>query len=165
MRYVMSQRLFSLGDDFRIKTEDGRDAFVVDGKLLSIGDKFSLQDLSGNELASIQQKLLSLTPTYQVYRSGQLYATVKKSMFTLFRARFEIDVPGPDDLEAQGDFLDHEYTFNRGGQAVAQVSKRWFSFSDTYGVEVAPGEDDVLMLACAVVIDMVAHDQRDQHGQ
>lgn len=138
---------------------------MVDGKLLSIGDKFSLQDLSGNELASIQQKLLSLTPTYQVYRSGQLYATVKKSMFTLFRARFEIDVPGPDDLEAQGDFLDHEYTFNRGGQAVAQVSKRWFSFSDTYGVEVAPGEDDVLMLACAVVIDMVAHDQRDQHGQ
>jgi len=165
MRYVMSQRLFSLGDDFRIKTEDGRDAFVVDGKLLSIGDKFSLQDLAGNELASIQQKLLSLTPTYQVYRSGQLYATVKKSMFTLFRAKFEIDVPGPNDLEAQGDFLDHEYTFNRGGQAVAQVSKRWFSFSDTYGVEVAPGEDDVLMLACAVVIDMVAHDQRDQRGQ
>lgn len=165
MRYVLSQRLFALGDDFRIRTEDGRDAFVVDGKLLSIGDKLSLQDLSGNELASIQQKLLALTPTYQIYRGDQLYASVKKSMFTLFRARFEIDVPGPNDLEAQGDFLDHEYTFSRGGQTVAQVSKHWFSFSDTYGVDVAPGEDDVLLLACVVVIDMVAHDQRDQRGQ
>lgn len=164
MRYVMSQRLFSLGDDFRIKAEDGRDAFVVDGKLLSIGDKLSFQDLSGNELASIQQKLISLTPTYQIYRNGQLYATVKKSMFTLFRAKFEIDVPGPDDLEAQGDFLDHEYSFNRGGRTVAQVSKHWFSFSDTYGVDVAPGEDDVLMLACAVVIDMVGHNQDDKRG-
>jgi uncharacterized protein YxjI len=34
---------------------------------------------------------------------------------------------------------------------------RWFSFSDTYGIDVAPGEDDVLILASAVVIDQVCH--------
>lgn len=159
MRYVMRQRLFSFGDDFHIKTDDGRDAFIVDGKVWSIGDKLSFQDLAGNELVSIRQKLIAFSPTYEIYRGNQLYATVQKALFTFFRARFEIDVPGPDDLEAEGDFLDHEYSFTRGGRAVASVSKRWFSFSDTYGVDVAEGEDDVLLLACTVVIDMVSHDE------
>ena len=68
-----------------------------------------------------------------------------------------MDVPGPDDLLAEGDFLDHEYTFSRHGQRVAAVSKRWFSWTDTYGVDVAEGEDDVLVLASTVVIDMACH--------
>jgi uncharacterized protein YxjI len=86
-----------------------------------------------------------------------LAAVVKKHLFTLLRCRFTVDVPGPDDLEAQGNFLDMEYTFNRAGQPVAEVSKRWFSWTDSYGVDVHRGEDDVLILASTVVIDMVCH--------
>jgi uncharacterized protein YxjI len=40
------------------------------------------------------------------------------------------------------------------------VSKKWFSLADTYGVEVDTSEDHVLILACAVVIDLVCHDHR-----
>ena len=68
-----------------------------------------------------------------------------------------VDVPGPNDLEARGDFLDHEYVFTRGDREVATVSKRWFSLGDTYGVETADGEDDVLILASAVVVDQACH--------
>jgi uncharacterized protein YxjI len=82
---------------------------------------------------------------------------VKRQLFTLFRARFTVDVPGPDDLEAKGDFLDHEYTFERHGRDVARVSKKWFSLSDTYAIDIDQGEDDVLILAAAVVIDLVSH--------
>jgi uncharacterized protein YxjI len=67
-------------------------------------------------------------------------------------------VPGPDDLEAEGDFIDHEYQFRRGDRVVATVSKRFFAWTDTYGVEIAPGEDDGLILAVAVAIDEMAHD-------
>jgi uncharacterized protein YxjI len=56
-----------------------------------------------------------------------------------------------------GDFLDREYAFERGGSEVARVSKRWFALTDTYGVEIADGEDDVLILASSVVIDMICH--------
>jgi uncharacterized protein YxjI len=70
-----------------------------------------------------------------------------------------LDVPGPDDLEAQGDFLDHEYAFERQGVPVAQVSKQWFSWTDTYGVDIADEGDAVLILAAAVVIDMVCHQE------
>jgi len=85
---------------------------------------------------------------------------VKKSIFTFFRCEFTVDVPGPDDLVAEGDFWQHEYSFLRHGRAVAAVSKRWFSWTDTYGVDVAQGEDDVLVLASAVVIDLCCHQDR-----
>src|SRR6478736_9363079 len=159
MRYLMKQKLFCFGDYFTIKDDAGHDKFFVDGKALSFGDKLSFQDLQGNELAFIRQKLLSWGPTYEIYREGELAAVVKKHLFTLFRCKFTVDVPGPDDLEAQGSFLDKEYTITRGGQTVAEVSKRWFTWTDTYGVDTADGEDDVLILASAVVIDMVCHQE------
>ena len=157
MRYLMKQKLFCFGDDFVIKNEAGNDAFFVDGKVFTLGKKLSFQDMHGKELAFIQQKLLSWGPTYEIYCEGNLAAVVKKHLFTFFRCAFTVDVPGPDDIEAQGSFLDMEYTFTRGGRQVAEVSKRWFSFGDTYGVDIADGEDQILLLASTVVIDMVCH--------
>ena len=157
MRYVLREKLLSWGNDFVIKDESGRDAYFVDGKAFSFGDKLSFQDMQGNELAFIKQKLLSWGKTYEIVRDGRVAAVVKRELFTLFRHRFTVDVPGPDDLEAQGSFTEHEYTFRRDDHVVATVSKRWFSWSDTYGVEVADGEDPVLILASAVVIDQACH--------
>ena len=157
MRYVMKQKLFCWGDDFTIKDDQDRDVFFVDGKVLSFGDKLSFQDMAGNELAFISEKLLSWGSTYELYRGSELAAVVKKALFTFFQCKFTVDVPGPDDLEAEGDFLDHEYQFSRGGRVVAVVSKQWFAWTDTYGVEIADGEDAVLLLASSVVIDMVCH--------
>ncbi len=159
MRYVLKQKFWSWGDDFSIKNEAGEDVYFVDGRAFSWGDKLSFQDASGHELAFIRQKLLSWGPTYEIEVHDRLVAVVKKHLFTLLRCKFTVDVPGPDDLEAQGDFLDHEYTFERPGRAVASISKRWFKWTDTYGVDIATGEDDVLILASAVVIDMVCHQE------
>ena len=157
MRYTMREQILSWGDDFTIRDADGRVAYQVDGKVFSFGDKLSFRDASGNELALIDQKLLSIGPQYEIIRGGRTVAVVKKRLFTMFRARFTVDVPGPDDLEATGDFLHHEYAFERHGREVARVSKRWFSLSDTYGIEIDEGEDDVVILASAVVIDLVSH--------
>jgi uncharacterized protein YxjI len=161
MRYLMKQKFWSWGDDFVIRDDQGRDVFLVDGRAFSWGDKLSLQDMGGVERAFIRQKLLSWGPTYEIESEGRLLAVVKKQLFTLFRCKFTVDVPGPDDLEARGDFLDHEYTFERDGRVVARVSKQWFKWTDTYGIEVAGGED-VLVLASAVVIDMVCHQESKQ---
>ena len=157
MRYMMKQKLFCWGDDFTIQNEAGENVFFVDGKAFSFGNKLSFQDMQKNELAFIRQKLLSWGPTYEITRGGALAAVVKKQLFTFFRCKFTVDVPGPDDLEAQGSFLDMEYSFTRAGRTVAEVSKRWFSFADTYGVDICEGEDDILILASTVVIDMVCH--------
>ena len=164
MRYLMRQHFLSWGDDFTVQDESGQDGFYVDGKAFSLGDQLSFQDMEGHELAFIRQKLLAWGPTYEIYRRGELQAIVKKALFTLFQCRFSVDVPGPDDLEARGSFTDHEYEFERGGSSVAVVSKRWFSWTDTYGVEIAEGEDDILILAATVVIDMACHGDRKKGG-
>ena len=163
MRYLMKQKLFSFGDDFFIRDEDENDIYFVDGKAFSFGDQLSFQDLNGNELAFIKQRIFSWGKTYEIVRDGETAAVVKKHLLSLFHHRFTVDVPGPDDLEAEGNFLDHEYVLRRGDRPVATVSKRWFSFSDSYGVNIETAEDPVLILASAVVIDQVCHSGGKQH--
>ena len=160
MRYVMKQRLFTLTDDYGITDADGKDVYYVDGKLLTIGKKLSFQDMEQKELAFIQQKLLNWGPTYEIWHEGELEAVVKKELFTFFHCVFHVDEPGHDALTAEGNFNDHEYAFTRTGKQVASVSKQWFTFADTYGVEVDDDEDPVLILACTVVIDEACHGDR-----
>jgi uncharacterized protein YxjI len=157
MQYQMKQKLFAWGDDFTIRTGSGEDAFVVDGKAFSLGNQLSFQDMDGRELAFIRQKLLAWGPTYEIYRDGQLTAVIKKALFTFFHCTFTVDVPGPDDLTAEGNFTDHEYAISRGTRSVATVSKQWFAWTDSYGVDIEEGQDDVLILASTVVIDMACH--------
>ncbi|HEY6248925.1 MAG TPA: LURP-one-related family protein [Candidatus Angelobacter sp.] len=156
MRYVMKQKVFSLGDDFVIKDENGRDMFLVDGKAFSLGNHLAFMDMSGNKLASIDQEL-PWGRTYDIRKADQLWAVVHKKAFTFFNCQFTVNVPGQDDVLAEGNFSDHEYTFTRAGRPMAQVSKQWFTFSDTYGVEVDQQEDDILILASTVVIDLCCH--------
>jgi uncharacterized protein YxjI len=156
----MKQNWLSWGDDYTIKDEHGRDAFIVDGKVFTLRKTLVIEDLQGRELATIQKKILSFGPTFEVYRAGRLEATVKKSLFTLFKCEFTLDLPGPDDPVAEGSFLEYEYTFTRRGRVIATVSKRFFSWTDSYGIEVAPGQDDVLILAAVVVIDQCCHEEK-----
>jgi len=48
-------------------------------------------------------------------------------------------------------------------EVVAQVSKKWFSWRETYGIDIQEGEDEVLLLACAVVIERSCHDEEEGH--
>ncbi len=157
MRYQLRQKLLSFGDDYVIKDETGREVFYVDGKVFAIGDKLSFQDMQGNELARIRQRIIAIGKTYEIERSGHT-TIIHKHLFTLFNCKFSVDVPGPNDLEAKGNLLDMEYEFvDSRGHRVAEASKRWFRLADAYGVEIATGQDDVLILACAVVIDLCCH--------
>ena len=153
----MKQQWFSFGNDYTIKDAAGEDVLRVDGKVFTIGEKLSIETMDGREMAFISQKLLSWGPTYEIWKGERLAAVVKKTIFTLFRCEFTVDVPGPDDLIAEGDFWEHEYTFTRHGRPVASVSKKYFSWTDTYGIDILHGEDPILILAAVVVIDLCCH--------
>ena len=158
MRFVMREKLLAFGNDFTVKDEDGNDRYFVDGKAFSIRDKLTLKDMQGNELLQIRQKLLSWGKTYEIYKQDQRIATIKKKIFTVFRDVFELEDAAAGELDATGDFLDREYTFTRDGRTIATVSKKFFAWTDTYGIDIAPGEDEALILAAAVVIDMCSHE-------
>ena len=161
MRYMMRQKIFASDDYFIIKDEGGHDAFIADGRAFNIGSKLSFQDLSGNELLSGRRKLFCWRgPNYEISQNGRRVAVVKREQVGLFRCKFRVDAAGPEDLEAAGSFREYNYKFTRGHKVVAEVSKRWFPVRDTYGVDIEEGENPVLILASAVVIDMVCVNYR-----
>jgi uncharacterized protein YxjI len=157
-RYRMRERLLAIGDDFWIDTDDDRHAFKVNGKALRIRSTFILQDPDGGELFTIREKKLRVRDTMEVERGGETFATVKKALVSPLRDRFAIELENGGELSAKGNVVDHEYAIERDGHKIAEISKRWFRVRDTYGIEIAPGEDDALILAAAVCIDEMAHD-------
>jgi uncharacterized protein YxjI len=152
----MREKLFAIGDDYWVETEGGERAFKVDGKALRVRSTFILEDPSGEELFKIQEKKLHIRDTMEVERGGDTVATIKKALITPLRDRFSIELTGGGELSAKGNIVNHEYEVERDGHKVAEVSKRWFRIRDTYGIEIAPGEDDALIIAATVCIDEMA---------
>ena len=151
--YLIRARIFDIGDDFDITDDSGQAVYRVDGKVLSLRDRLVIEDRSGQEVATVHRKLIAMRPTYEISIGGEK-AQMRKKLFTPFVDKYTVDIPGPHDLELRGDLLDHEYTVERDGQEIASVSKKWFSFHDTYAVRVVPGEDDLLVLTAALALDL-----------
>jgi uncharacterized protein YxjI len=159
--YQMRERMLSIGDDFWIENDAGECVFKVNGKALRVRQTLVFEDTDGNELLKIQERKLRIRDTMAIERDGDTVATVRKAMVSPLRERFKAELASGGEYEVQGNILDHEYEFERDGNEVAKVSKRWFRVRDSYGVEVAPGEDDVLVLAIAVAVDQMAHDRAE----
>jgi uncharacterized protein YxjI len=156
-KYRMREKVFAIGDDFWIENDAGERAFKVDGKALRVRDTLVLEDASGAELFTVQEKKLHIRDTMEIERNGHTVATIQKALISPLRDRFSIEVDDGDDMEAKGNIVDHEYKIERGGEKIAEVSKRWFRIRDTYGIEIAPGQEEALILAVTVCIDRMAH--------
>jgi uncharacterized protein YxjI len=157
----MRQKLVALGNDFYIENEQGEKVFKVDGKVLRVRDTLVFRDMQGNKLCQVQEQLLRVKDTMKVEGpDGKTLATVKKAIITPVRDRWTVKIKGGPNLDVQGNILDHEYRIEEGRTKVAAVSKKWFRIRDTYGVEVAEGQDDVLVLAVTVAIDIMSHPTR-----
>jgi uncharacterized protein YxjI len=157
-RFQLQQRMLAVGDDFRITDERGEIAFLVDGKALRVRSTLRFLGPDGTEHYRIQEKLARVRDSMSVQRpDGSVAARVHQALIAPLRDRWTIDVPDGEALHITGNILDHEYRIERAGTPVATVSRRWFRVRDSYGVEVARGEDVALFLAIAVVIDVMVH--------
>ena len=155
-RYQMREKVFAIGDDFWVETEGGERAFKVDGKALRVRSTLILESASGEELFKIQEKAVRVRDTMEIEHDGDTVATIKKALVSPLRDRFSIDLKDGGDLSAKGNIVDHEYEIERDGDKIAEISKRWFRIRDTYGIQVAPGQNDALIIAIAVCIDEIA---------
>ncbi len=158
VRYQMREKMVSIGDDYWIENDRGERAFKVDGKALRVRQTLVFEDANGVERCRIQERIMRIRDSMEIEGpDGGRLAAVRKAMITPLRDRWSVDITSGPDLEVQGNILDHEYTIEAGGAKVAEVSKQWFRIRDTYGVEIAPGQDDVLILAITVAVDAMAN--------
>lgn len=162
MRYQINQKILSFGDNFTIRDEYGAERFYVKGKVFALGDKLRIYSEEGIEKAYIEQKLFKLLPEYSIYVEGQYAAKVKKE-FTFFRPRFQIDsIAGQYTID--GDFFGYDFRIKRNGRIIATISKKFFAIRDSYGVEIADDENQVLILAFIIIIDQVIHDEQHNNN-
>ena len=162
-RYKILQKLLSIGDDFWIENQNGERVFKVDGKALRLRKTLFFEDMKGNRLAKIQERLLPIKETMVVEDAeGNQLAVIKKGLIAPLGDHWSVNVRGGPDLDVQGNILDHEYSISERRRKIAEVSKAWFSLTDTYGVEIDEEQNDILILAIAIAIDMMAHDEHEK---
>lgn len=159
--YRMRQRLASIGQDYDIENDRGQRAFHIDGKALRLRQTLIFEDMQGREQCKIQERVVRVKDTMDIEGpNGETLATVKKALITPLRERWVVRIGAGPNIDIQGNILDHEYTMEADGRKVAEVSKRWFRVADSYGVEIDPGQNDVLILAATAAIDLMAHPGR-----
>ena len=160
-RYQMRQKLVAFGDDFYIENQHGQKVFKVDGKVLRVRDTLKFRDMQGNELCKIQERMVRIKDSMEIEGpGGERLAMVKKALIAPLRDRWTVKIGSGPDLDVQGNILDHEYRIGEGRDQIAEVSKKWFRLRDSYGVQIDPGQNDILILAVTVAVDMMAHKGR-----
>ncbi|AFS79325.1 hypothetical protein DUF567 [Gottschalkia acidurici 9a] len=159
MKYIVRQKIFSLGDIFNITDEFGKPIFQVEGKIFSIGNKLNIYDMNEKHLIYIEQKIFKFLPEYNIYIRDIQVARVKKQL-TFFKSKFDIE-SNYGNFEIDGDIFDYNFSIYRNGRPIASVDKKYISFSDTYSVNIAEGEKDEFILALVIVIDQVLHDNNN----
>jgi uncharacterized protein YxjI len=157
-RFQLRQKLLSVGDDYWIEDEAGTRVFRVNGKALRLRDTLDVEDPSGTVLCRIQTRVLHVRDSMAIEDpAGERLALVHQALISPLRERWKVDRPTGPDWEVQGSIADHEYEIEADGRKIGEVSKKWFRARDTYGVQVAPGEDVLLLLAVTVAVDAMAH--------
>ena len=161
MKLYMKEKVFSWGDQFTVKDENGWDKYYVEGEVFSLGKKLHLLNIHNEEVAFIQQKLFTWMPRFTVSVAGRQIAEIRKE-FTLFFQRYVIDGLG---WEIEGSVWSHEYVIRKNGRLIVRIDKEWFTWGDSYVLEIADPADEILALAVVLTIDCVAEASRNNnHG-
>lgn len=161
-RYIMRQRLFAIGQDFYINNAEGHPFFKIDGKVRLVKESLKFRDMQGNLLYKLDEKIIRIRESFDILNAnGKVVVRVHNAIFDPLRERFTVEIPGGQDMATRGKVIWAQYDISRAGQEVARISKQfsWIG-RDQYVVDVRQGEDDCLILAITVVIDMMVSNGR-----
>jgi uncharacterized protein YxjI len=161
-RYVMRQRIMAIGQDFFINDASGQPKFKIDGKVRLVKESLKFRDMQGNLLYQLSEKVLRIRESFDILKpDGSLAAKVHNAIVDPLREKFTIEIPGGENMLTRGKVIWAQYDIFRGNQQVAKISKQfsWIG-RDQYVVDILPGQDDCLILAVTVVIDMMVSNGR-----
>nr|WP_106782734.1 LURP-one-related family protein [Lysinibacillus timonensis] len=151
----IKQKVFSLSGKFTVKDEQENDIYYVEGSFMQIPKTFTIMNIVRDEVAHITKKTFSFLPKFFVEVNGQEVLTIKKE-FSFFKPRYTIDAAG---IEVHGDWWDMDFQVLQYGQVIGQVNKEWFTWGDSYKVQIINEEMEAVIIALVVAIDCVKADQ------
>ncbi|MCU7556892.1 LURP-one-related family protein [Macrococcus capreoli] len=152
MRLYAKKKILSWTQDFSIMNERDEVVYTAKGQFDLLGRrKLRILDGNGNELAFIKQRVAAFSTTMDVLVNGYETMTIRKKMLS-FRPTFIIQ---GEDWIVRGNFLNYEYVIEDGnGRLVAEISKKFFSWTDTFGIDII---DDRANVAHVIAVVMAIH--------
>lgn len=154
MQYFIKQKVFTMTEKFDITNEQQEILYQVEGKMFSIRNKLDLLTPNGESLFHAEKKLLTIFPEYNIYTpNGEQIVKIKQKFG--FRPKFQI-FEGNNDITVQGNFIGHSFEVNKNGSIVATITKKYFSFGDSYVIDVLDEHNLELYLFIVIIIDQVA---------
>ncbi|MGV3463737.1 MAG: LURP-one-related/scramblase family protein [Heyndrickxia sp.] len=150
----IKQKVFSLGEKFTVKDQQEKDVYYVEGSFMQIPKTFSIMNATRDEVALITKKVFSFLPKFFVEVNGQEVLTIKKE-FSFLKARYTIDAEG---IEVHGNWWDMDFQVFQHGELIGKVSKKWFTWGDSYKVQIVNEEMEEIVIALVVAIDCVKAD-------
>ena len=151
MKFYIKEKVFSWGDKFTVKDEYGNDKYYVQGEVFSWGKKLHVYDMTGNEVAFIKQKVWSFLPRFYVFCNNVQVAEIKKEFSFIF-PKYSVAGLG---WEIEGRFMAHDYEIKKGSRTIVSISKEWMTWGDSYELDIANPEDEIVSLAVVLTIDCV----------
>lgn len=161
-RYIMRQRMVALGQDFNINNAAGQPCFKIEGKVRLVKESLKFRDMQGNLIYKLDEKVLRIRESFNILDANdRVVAKVHNAIIDPLRERFTIELANGETMTTTGKVIWAQYDIHRGGRQVAKISKQfsWIG-RDQYVVDVVQGENDLLILAITVVIDMMVSNGR-----
>lgn len=148
MRLLFKQRLFSWFDSYDIYDEAGNIAYSVKGEL-AWGHQLRIYDAYGREAGLVKQRILTFLPKFEMYMGDTYVGSICREL-TFFTPRYTVEY---HDWQVEGNIFEWDYTvMSNNGRRVADISKQFFNFTDTYVLDIYDPADalGVLMLVLAI---------------
>ncbi|MDQ0974667.1 uncharacterized protein YxjI [Neobacillus niacini] len=151
----IKQKVFSLSGKFTVKDQQEKDVYYVEGSFMQIPKTFSIMNTTRDEVARVTKKAFNFLPKFLVEVNGREVVTIKKE-FSFLKAQYTIEAAG---IVVHGNWWDMDFQVIRHGEVVGTVSKEWFTWGDSYKVQIVDEEMETIMIALVVAIDCVKADQ------
>lgn len=151
----IKQKVFSLSGKFTVKDEQEKDVYYVEGSFMQIPKTFSIMNTTRDEIALISKKVFSFLPKFFVEVNGREVVTIKKE-FSFFKARYTIDAA---DIEVLGNWWDMDFQILQHGVIIGKVNKEWFTWGDSYKIQILNEDLEAIIIALVIAIDCVKADQ------
>lgn len=148
MRLMIKQRVFAWTDTYDIYDEYGNPKYFVKTEFFNIGHHMHIYDMYDREVGVIHRDISSASGVRS--RDRRTDNRSDSETILLFTPRYDIEYHG---WQVQGDLFGWDYDVYDGSYCIAHIGKELFRWGDTYVIDIANPEDEILGLMLVLAID------------
>ena len=159
-KYKIKENFFSFTPRYTITDEEERLIGTANKHAFSFRKQITLFNDSDTEVSSIYKELFSFRRTYYIHKNGKRQFKIFKT-FSLKPRIYVESLIHPEAFLIQGDIWSSEFAFYRDGIEFAYVSRNIWQIRDAYMAAIKEEEDQFLILAVVVVIDLLRKSRKN----